>query len=367
MSKRLYDTQEKSDSYYSLTNQILKVMINLFRFVACAAALASIFACNKVETPQIVEDQIPVTKAVLDNAPILSVYVETNDVNPLNACDYYLDETGGNLIDIVELFAANIHKDTEGNPTLYLNDKLTNILENGGVNTYVRPLQELGIRVLLTNLGDHQAIGLANMSNTQADQFATILAAVVKHYGLDGIGFDDEYADYPVFVNGVNSTSYSRILTKLHELYVQYNMSNKLITVFDWGNTNTINSTASSYIDYTYHGYFGSYRDISTKNISGMDKARWSPISFNLGNSYTTSTVQNYASRAKNEGYGAMMCFNLRTRNDNDPLPVFQAISNGAYEGMTVVCDNGNRNRDAAIAPAGFTITYNMALTWLAE
>ena len=90
-------------------------------------------------------------------------------------------------------------------------------------------------------------------------------------------------------------------------------------------------------------------------------------MSFNLGESNTISTVQTQASRTKNEGYGAMMCFNLRTRNENDPLPVFQAISDGAYDGMTVACDDGNRSRDVVIDPDGFTITYDMALTWLAE
>lgn len=252
-------------------------------------------------------------------------------------------------------------------PTLYLNDKLTNVLENGGVATYVSPLQTMGISVLLTILGDHQGIGLANMTDTQADQFATILVAVVKHYGLDGLGFDDEYADYPWVGNGVNNTSYSRILTKVHELYAQYNIPNKLITVFDWGFTNTISATAASYIDYAYHGYFGNYRTDS--NIAGMNKPRWSPVSFNLGGSISLTDAQNFATNAKNNGYGAMMCFNLRTRNDRDALPVFQAFSNGAYGGRTVACveNGGNRSRDAVIVPNGFTITYDTALIWLAE
>lgn len=337
-------------------------MSNLFRFAACTAALASIFACNKVETPQMGENQVPMTKAIGDKTPVMAVYVETNDVNPLNAGDYYFEDNETSFIDIVELFAANIHKETVSGatrPTLFLNDKLANILENGGVCTYVRPLQELGISVLLTILGDHQGIGLANMSNTQADQFATILAAVVYHYGLDGIGFDDEYADYPLF--GTNSTSYSRIITKLHELMA----SNKLITVFDWGKTSTINSTAAACIDYAYHGYFGSY--YTSKNIAGIPNSKWSPLSLNLGDSNATSTVQNYASKTKSEGYGAMMCFNLRTVNERNPLPVFQAISNGAYSGRTVACDGGNRSRDVVIDPDGFTITYDMALTWLSS
>ena len=340
-------------------------MKSIFKLAAYSAVLVSIFACNKISEPQTVEVNTslpPITKAIGDKTPVMAVYVETNDVNPLNAGDYYFTDNSKKFIDILELFAANIHKETvngQVRPTLYLNDKLTNVLENGGVATYVSPLQTMGISVLLTILGDHQGIGVANMNETQADQFGTILAAVVKHYGLNGIGFDDEYADYTP--GTVNNTSYSQIITKLHQLMP----TGKLITVFDWGFTNTINSTAASYIDYAYHGYFGSY--VTSSNITGMNKERWSPVSFNLGNYISPTTAQNYASRAKNEGYGAMMDFNLRTRNDRDALPVFQAFSNGAYGGRTVSCSNGNRTRDAGIVPGGFTITYDTALTWLAE
>ena len=339
-------------------------MKHLFRLAAFAAAFVSIFACNKIEAPQVNNaPEVPATKALGDKTPMLAVYVETNDVNPLNAGDYYFGDDYTTFIDIVELFAANIHKDNAGNPTLYLNDKLTPVLENGGVEKYVRPLQDdYGIKVLLTVLGDWQEIGVANMTNTQADQFAAILAYAVEKYGLDGIGFDDEYADYPWFGSGaVNNTSYSRIITTLRSLMPD----DKLITVFDWGNTNTINTAAASCIDYAYHGYFGDYR--TSSNITGMNKTRWSPVSLNLGNTYSSSQVTSWASDAKNDGYGAMMCFNLRTRNDVDPMSAFQGISNGAYGGLEVYCSNGNRSRDVVIDPDGFTITYDMALEWLAQ
>lgn len=253
-------------------------MKHFFYLAAIAATTASLMACNKTEVNCLDEvttnevNSIPTTKAIGAKSPILAVYVETNDVNPLNAVDYYFDdEDESNLIDIVELFASNIHKETVGGverPTLYLNDKLTNVLENGGVNTYVKPLQDVNINVLLTVLGDWQHIGVANMTDTQAEQFATILAAVVKHYGLDGIGFDDEYADY----YSTNSTSFSKIILTLHGLM----SSDKLITVFDWGQTSTISSAAAACIDYAYHGYFGTYR--TSSNITGMDKTRWSPV-----------------------------------------------------------------------------------------
>lgn len=333
----------------------------LFKIAALVAASASILACNKMNEPKVEsEGQLPetiVTKGYGDKTPVMVCYVETNDVNPLNAGDYYLAD-GKIFIDILELFASNIHKETvagQVRPTLYLNDKLANILENGGVDKYVRPLQGLGMKVLLTVLGDWQGIGVANMTNTQADQFAQILAYTVEKYGLDGIGFDDEYANYPS--GSVNNTSYTRIITRLHELMP----SDKLITVFEWGYTDTIDeSQACPCIDYVYHGNFGGY--FSTPGLCG-DKTKWSPLSFNLGNNISTSYAETYAGRTKDGGYGAMMCFNLRMRNDRDALPVFQAMAKGAYNGLGVICTNGNRTRDVEIDPDGYTITYDMAIS----
>ena len=333
-------------------------MKKVFGLAVLIAAFVGVFSCNRIENPQVNEadllQNLPATKA--QGFGLWSaVYVETNDVNPLNAMDYEVMDIP--FFDIVELFASNIHKETteegEVRPTLYLNDKLTPVLENGGVNTYVRPLQAKGIKVLLTVLGDWQGIGLSNMTDTQADQFAAILAYAVEKYGLDGIGFDDEYPG----TDDVNYTSYSRIITKLHELMP----SDKLITVFDWGGTYTISSTAASYIDYAYHGYFGSYREVSTSDIAGMNTSRWSPVSINMGNYNIASIVRGQASRAKSDGYGAMMCFNLRPSSDRDQISIIQAFSDGAYNGVEVLCDDGDRPRDAGSDPDGYTITYDMA------
>ena len=41
---------------------------------------------------------------------------------------------------------------------------------------------------------------------------------------------------------------------------------------------------------------------------------------------------------------------------------VFQDMSDGAYNGLGVICPNGaNRSRDAGTVSGGFTITYDMA------
>ena len=196
---------------------------------ALVMGVGMMFSCQQAEEPTMDKAQEPVvkTRAYGDKTPTVTIYVETNDVNPLNAGDYKLPN-GKPYADIVEFFASNIHKRTVNGvvePTLYLNDKMTNLLENGGAATYVQGLQAKGIKVVLTVLGDWQGIGVANMNDTQTTQFAKILAHAVEKYGLDGIGFDDEYSNYSSsLING----SFGSIITKLRNLMP----AGKLITVF---------------------------------------------------------------------------------------------------------------------------------------
>lgn len=322
-------------------------MKNLFKFSIALFIGAAMFSCQQAEEPMMDQGQTPETRAYGDT-PVVAIYVETNDTNPLNAGDYMMSN-GKPFAGIVELFASNVRKRVVNGvvePTLYLNDKMTNLLENNGYLTYVKPLQDKGIKVLLTVLGDHQGIGVANMNSTQTTQFAQILAHAVAKYGLDGIGFDDEYSDY----TSTNSTSYSEIITKLHALMP----AGKIITVFNWGNTNTINAEAKACIDYSYHGYFG-----TTFRGSGLlEKARWSPMSINLGGATSTSTLNSRATTTKNQGYGAFMFFNLRRSSEVNPTQMFNATANGLY-GLTVTNANGNRSQDWTFVPAGYEINMD--------
>ena len=328
-----------------------------FFFASLVAAAGMLVSCNKEMAPSVknTDETTPMTKAYGDKTPVVTAYIETNDTNPLNAGDYF-DENGEPFFDIVELFASNIHKETvngQARPTLYLNDKLTPVLEGTGVTTYVRPLQELGIKVLLTVLGDWQGIGVANMNDTQAEQFAAILAYAVEKYGLDGIGFDDEYANYS---GSLVSGSFGNIITKLHAKLP----ADKLITVFAYGYTYQINSAAGALIDYAYTNF--TYWN-GTPGISGVTKNRWAPIALNLGNTFSSSslnTIRSNSKRAKDEGYGAIMTFNLRKSSEMNPMPVLQAISDGIGCGE-LACIDGDQPRDAGSVSEGYTLTYSEA------
>lgn len=323
---------------------------NLILTAMAVVSLLSV-SCNKETAPvsQNGTSAPVVTKAYGDKTPKIVVYVETNDVNPLNVGDYILAD-GSQFVDIVELFAANVHKDSNGDPCIYFNDKLTPVMEN--IDEYIVPLQQKGIKVVLTTLGDWQNIGVANMTDSQAQKFAEILAYVVDAYGLDGIGFDDEYSGTYATISG----SWGRVIAKLRALLP----AGKLITVFSYGHTSQISSAQGAMIDYAYTNF--TYWN-GTPGISGVTKDKWAPLSVNLGNTYSSyalSEIEESARQAKEEGYGAIMNFNLRQISDVSPLPVFNAEAKGAFNSsVTVIPGGGDRPRTAGSVPGGFTISYD--------
>ena len=334
---------------------------NLFSLTAMLLA-GIMVSCQQAEEPQVNEDKAEIsTRAYGDKTPKMVVYVETNDTNPLNAGDYVLSD-GSAFVDIVELFASNLQKrEVNGviQPVLKLNDKLTRVLEpdpsaptTTGYHKYVKPLQQKGIKVLLTVLGNWDGISVASMNDTQTTQFAKILAHAVEKYGLDGIGFDDEYADYST---PLISGSFGDIITKLRNLMP----AGKLITVFQYNNVGSsqIDATAGAQIDYAYTN-FGYNTSIG---ISGVTKERYAPLSINLGYTYNSLQIlsyRTYTTNLTNAGYGAIMHFNLRTRSERDQLPLFNAIAGAAW-GESVTCDNGNRPQDWTFVSTGYEITMD--------
>lgn len=136
-------------------------------------------------------------------------YVEVNNHNLLNVGSYTLENSNKQLFDVAIIFAANINYDVSKNRAyIASNNNVTKVLND--VETYVRPLQQKGIKVLLDILRNHQGAGICNFPNREAARdFAQQIAHTVYTYGLDGIDFDDEYAGYGNNATGQpNSSSF---------------------------------------------------------------------------------------------------------------------------------------------------------------
>lgn len=228
----------------------------LIIFASLLTTVAMITSCaNEAMESEMDGIAVPETRAYGDKTPKVMAYIEVNDTNPLNAMLYRMD--GEPFIDIVSIFAANIRANgTE--PQLWLNDNVTKILvpDAGSTSTghykYVQPLRQDGAKVLLSILGDHQGVGVGNLTEANQQKFAEILAWAVEEYDLDGIDFDDEWAKYGENSNFPSSVSgsFSGLILKLRaELDERFPNEHKLITVFDIGYSYTLSSEAVAACD----------------------------------------------------------------------------------------------------------------------
>jgi len=311
-------------------------LINLLLLVSAALG-----ACSKDATMERMNTEPTMqTKAAEVRAPRIIGIVETNDTDPRNTLSYHLGENENDpcLFSIVEFFASNIHKDANGDPSIYFNQELAPLMADTA--TYIKPLKDAGVKAVLSVLGDWQGIGVCNMTESQADKFTDILTHIVKIYGLDGISFDDEYANYTSTISG----SYGRVIKQLRtKLDAEFPAVHKIIGIDQWGNYSQIDAEAGAMIDYVYHGTMGPNVFISSSSIAGVANDRFSPQTLNLGQRYNTiqlNQIKNRAAQAAAGGYGGIMMKDVRSADDVDPLPVFEKIAEGAYNGTVAFTGN---------------------------
>ncbi|MFF0339447.1 endo-beta-N-acetylglucosaminidase H [Kribbella sp. NPDC004875] len=258
--------------------------------------------------------------------PVTVAYIEVNDHSMLSAGKYTLAGGGAQVIDVAVIFAANINYDGS-NAYLFCNPQVQNVLDN--VATQVRPLQQKGIKVLLSILGNHQGAGFANFPNqAAADAFAQQLADTVNQYGLDGIDFDDEYAEY-----GNNGTGQPNDFSFVYLVQaLRAKLPDKLITLYDIGPAaDRLTYNGQSIVDtfdYGWNPYYGTWGVPSAPSA----KARQSPAAV----SYTgtsSSTAASLAQRTVSEGYGVFLTYNL---TESDTSSYMTAFTQKLYGSATV-------------------------------
>ncbi|GAB0155046.1 hypothetical protein CHRYSEOSP005_03060 [Chryseobacterium sp. Alg-005] len=243
--------------------------------------------------------------------PLGICYVEVNNNNILNAGSYTLQTSNKQLFNVAVIFAANINYDvSKSRAYIYNNNNVSKVLND--VNTYVKPLQQKGIKVLLDILGNHQGAGICNFPTREAARdFALQIAHTVYTYDLDGVDLDDEYSDYGN--NGTGQPNNSSFVMLLQELKAA--MPDKLITFYYIGPATTRQSyngdAAGNYIDYSWNAYYGTY---SAPNVPPLTKAKLSAAATWINNTSTT-TLANLATNTINDAYGVFMWYDLKGTN----------------------------------------------------
>ncbi|MBK6046190.1 endo-beta-N-acetylglucosaminidase H [Streptomyces sp. MBT55] len=247
-------------------------------------------------------DEIPhLTKAGATSV----AYVEVNNHSMANVGKYTLPG-GDNVFDVAVIFAANINYDTgTKKATLHFNENVQRVLDNAA--TEIRPLQNKGIKVVLSVLGNHQGAGFANFPSQQAAaDYAGLLSDAVTRYGLDGIDFDDEYAEYGKNGTGQpNDSSFVHLVSALRS-----NLPDKIISLYNIGPAAGRLSYGgvdlATVFDYAWNPYYGSWQ---VPRI-GLPASRLSPAAVHIG-ATSPSTVTALARRTVDEGYGVFLTYNL--------------------------------------------------------
>ena len=263
------------------------------------------------------------------SGPVSVAYVEVNNNSMVNVGKYTLASGGANVFDIAVIFAANINYDGS-NAYLSFNPQVQSVLDN--VATQVRPLQAQGIKVELSILGNHQGAGFANFpSQSAAAAFAQQLSNAVTQYGLDGIDFDDEYADYGT--NGTGQPNASSFVYLIQAL--RNDMPNKLITMYDIGpaaSSLTYGGTdVGPLFDYAWNPYYDSWNVPSIN----LPSSQLSPAAIDV-TSTPSSDAASLAQQTVDGGYGVFMTYNLGASDIHDYISSFTNVlygSSAVYSG----------------------------------
>lgn len=268
------------------------------------------------------------TNAVGNPGPKGVCYVEVNNNDIRNVGKYTLSN-GKQLFDIAIIFAANINYNTTTKKAeLFFNPQVTNVLNNKAAN--IQSLQNKGIKVLLSVLGNHQGAGFCNFtSQASAQEFAQQLSNAVTQYGLDGIDFDDEYADYGNNGTGQpNASSFVYLVTALRQL-----MPSKIISFYFYGPAASRLSyngvTVGSKVDYSWNAVYGTY---SVPNVAGLAKSNLGPAAVDIA-STSAATAVNLANSTVSDGYGIYLYYNLPNGDYHNYL---SGVSNSLYGFNTV-------------------------------
>ncbi|RUR03571.1 endo-beta-N-acetylglucosaminidase H [Labedella endophytica] len=237
--------------------------------------------------------------------PASIAYIEVNSTDLSVVGDYALED-GSSAFDVAIIFAANINHDGTG-AYLHLNDRVQATLDDAA--DQIRPLQDKGIKVTLSLLGNHQAAGFANFPDqAAAEAFADEVDDVVTTYGLDGVDIDDEWVSYgSEGVPAANDESATWLVDALDAKLP----AGSIISLYDIGETaeslQSAPSTVLDKLDYIWNPYYGQY---NVPMFPGVDAARLGPAAIDISQT-PAETAADLAERMVSDGYGVYVTYNL--------------------------------------------------------
>lgn len=215
--------------------------------------------------------------------------IQINDVNPLCAGIYKLKDSKEPFFDQISIFAANINWDVQKKRAyITFNENLTSLLAQR--DKYIKPLQDMGIKVTLSLLGNRDGVCFRNFNTEGARDFAYEIKSVVDAYGFDGIMFDEEYMNYGS--NGLpqpNNTSWIQLCYELKTI-----MPDKLLTLYTYDINDDFKGSVSGkpageLIDYAFRYATDDYSTGVNEQINSFNQLnarKYGPLSIMLYDDY---------------------------------------------------------------------------------
>jgi len=301
------------------------------------AAAVLLIRCTKYDRPAATADPattgpssnvVAMTNGAALTTPFTTAYVEVNSNSFHNPGCFTYGSPAKQVFSFAVIFAANINADANGNAVLYFNPQVQSTLTSGNI-AY---LQSLGIKVLLTVLGNHENAGWGCFTNyAMADSFAVQCAHAVTQYGLDGIDIDDEYSTC--------TTNTSSLVLAVSALRATLGTS-KYITKALFDDTQYFSATyngkkAGDILDYGWEMSYGNtnYSGRLQPYINaGMPKSKLA-IGVDIGGTDETTAAQ----FVKSGGYAAVMTYNISKTSQTNLSKVSKALFGSATK-VTANC-----------------------------
>lgn len=246
-------------------------------------------------------------------------YIEVNSNSILNTGNYVLSD-GSPAFDYAVIFAANINYNGQ-QAYLHMNENVQRVLDNA--ETMIRPLQERGIKVLLSVLGNHEGAGFANFPTPKAaDDFAKQVSRTVRRYGLDGVDLDDEWVEYGKNNTGQpNGFSFISMLSSLRK-----RLPNRIISFYFIGpsseNAEHQGVRAGDLVDYAWNPYYNQY---NVFDVPGLPKERYGAAAIDLSaaSGISLAGIEKTARRTVEDGYGAYVTYELQPGDQSAKVSAF--------------------------------------------
>ncbi len=243
---------------------------------------------------------------------------ETGTASPLFHLALELGSTGEPLFDHVIVFSSALMWNPD-EKAIQIAPNACQAALNADYEKYVKPLQDRGIKVIMSVLstgkdgkGPGTGLTFSCIEEETAKEVAKMLADYCNAYHLDGIFFDEEYGENRSDIPGVASYPSSRLTSRLcYETKMA--MPDKEVIAYNYSNTASLYAVdgvnPADYIDWVINDY-GSW---STGYYEGgMSRSKMTPNSVNCApGTQSWNATGDTLSRLKNEGWGGYMVYCL--------------------------------------------------------